>query len=332
MTAPLVPADVNLRGLPWMRLDTTRLLDSDLFALSTGDEFKAAVALWCKSWTQLPAASLPTDDRVLAHLSGAGPRWKKVKAMALRGWIEADDGRLYHPIVAEQAIAAWEERQEFRAEIESQNERKRRERDERAQMFEQLKAAGHHLAWNTPTGKLRELVTALPSQPVTQNGVTGVTGHSDSHGLDGTGRDGILKAITPDRSLRAERSLGEEPRSLPALAGTGAGRAAAALNRAGLRITSQNPNLIEAVEREGVTVELLLEVHALHPDKSAGYVIQAARGIRAERAQPITTGESHAASPSSGRASLADRVRSTATPDHHDERDVLEGTATRLTD
>ena len=91
-----------------MRLDTTRLLDSDLFALSNGDEFKAAVALWCKSWSQLPGGSLPTDDRVLAHLSGAGSRWKKVKAMALCGWILYEDGHLYHPIVAEHASAAWD--------------------------------------------------------------------------------------------------------------------------------------------------------------------------------------------------------------------------------
>jgi hypothetical protein len=49
-----------------MPMDVVRLLDSDLFALSTGDEFKAALALWCKAWLQVPAASLPDDDRVLA--------------------------------------------------------------------------------------------------------------------------------------------------------------------------------------------------------------------------------------------------------------------------
>ena len=90
---PLVPAMVDLRGMPFMPLDVVRLLDSDLFAVSTGDEFKAAVALWCKAWLQVPAASLPADDRVLAHLSGAGGRWAKVRAGAMRGWIQCDDGR-----------------------------------------------------------------------------------------------------------------------------------------------------------------------------------------------------------------------------------------------
>ena len=109
--APLVPPECDLRGLPFIPLDTVRLLDSDLFALSTGDEFKAAVALWCKSWVQVPASSVPNDDRVLAHLSGAGSRWKKVKAMVMRGWVLCSDGRWYHPVVAEKALEAWAHRQ-----------------------------------------------------------------------------------------------------------------------------------------------------------------------------------------------------------------------------
>lgn len=114
MTAPLTPADCDLRDFAFMPLDATRLLDSDLFALSTGDEFKAALALWCKAWLQIPAASLPNDDRVLAHLSGAGSKWKKVKEMALRGFVLCDDGRLYHPVVAEKANDAWAKKQSYR--------------------------------------------------------------------------------------------------------------------------------------------------------------------------------------------------------------------------
>lgn len=209
--APMVPPEVNLRGLPWMRLDTARLLDSDLFALSTGDEFKAAVALWCKSWTQEPAGSLPTDDRVLAHLSGAGPRWKKVRAMALRGWVLAEDGRLYHPVVAEQVLAAWEERQEYRAEKEGQNLRQARLREERSALMADLKAAGVHLAWNAPIGEVRSCHASL-QRPVTPLDTDlQRTCHGDSHGLDGTGRDG---SISPDSFSSADttsRARAEPP-------------------------------------------------------------------------------------------------------------------------
>lgn len=109
-----VPPGCDLRGLPWMPIDTTRLLDSDLFALATGEEFKAAVALWCKAWQQVPASSLPDDDRILAKLSGAGARWKKVKEQALRGFVKCTDGRLYHPVIAEKALEAWGHRQKQR--------------------------------------------------------------------------------------------------------------------------------------------------------------------------------------------------------------------------
>lgn len=112
---PPVPPDCDLRGLPWMPIDTVRLLDSDLFALATGDEFKAAVALWCKAWQQVPASSLPDDERVLAHLSGAGSRWRKVKDQALRGFVKCTDGRLYHPVIAEKALEAWAHRQSQRS-------------------------------------------------------------------------------------------------------------------------------------------------------------------------------------------------------------------------
>lgn len=105
-----VPPECDLRGLPWMPIDTVRLLDSDLFALASGEEFKAAVALWCKAWQQVPASSLPDDDRILAKLSGAGPRWKKVREQALRGFVRCTDGRLYHPVIAEKALEAWAHR------------------------------------------------------------------------------------------------------------------------------------------------------------------------------------------------------------------------------
>lgn len=111
---PLTPSDCDLRDFTFMPLDAARLMDSDLFALSTGDEFKAALALWCKAWLQVPSGSLPNDDRVLAHLSGAGTRWKKVRDMALRGFVVCSDGRLYHPVVAEKAREAWAKKQSYR--------------------------------------------------------------------------------------------------------------------------------------------------------------------------------------------------------------------------
>lgn len=153
--APLVPMEVDLRGLPFMPLDVVRLLDSDLFALTSGDEFKAALSLWCKAWLQVPAASLPNDDRVLAHLSGAGARWRKVKDMALRGWQLCSDDRLYHPVIAEKALAAWDERVAYRERRGNETERLRRHREEHKRLRDQLRELGFTYPHNAPMETLR---------------------------------------------------------------------------------------------------------------------------------------------------------------------------------
>ncbi|WP_269715792.1 DUF1376 domain-containing protein [Caulobacter sp. NIBR2454] len=191
---PMTPADCDLRGLPFMPLDVVRLLDSDLFALTSGDEFKAAVALWCKSWNQKPAASLPEDDRILAKFVSLSVKdWAKVRDAALRGWVKCNDGRLYHDVVAEKALEAWEERQHHQADREGVKERKRREREERKALFADLRAAGKTAPWDTKMADLRAMVANLEprpvttpvTQPVTQP-VT-VTGHTPVTAIEGTG-------------------------------------------------------------------------------------------------------------------------------------------------
>lgn len=110
LPAPLVPPDVDLRDFGFLPLDVVRLRDSDLVSLETAEAFRAAVLLWCASWHQEPAASLPDDDRVLARLAGYGfvvEAWKAEREGALRGWIKCSDGRLYHPVLAEKAADAW---------------------------------------------------------------------------------------------------------------------------------------------------------------------------------------------------------------------------------
>jgi hypothetical protein len=166
---PFTPPDCDLRGLPYMPLLGERLIESDLFFKSTGDEFKAALALWWASWKQVPAASLPDDSRVLAGLARVGDarKWAKVKAGALHGWTKCSDGRLYHRTVADLALEAWEDRQDHRANRESEAERKRREREERKAIFAALKKVGVHLPWNTTLAELRRAAEGNAAKTVT---------------------------------------------------------------------------------------------------------------------------------------------------------------------
>lgn len=124
LPAPLVPANVDLRGLGYV-LRVDKLLASELVALCSPEEGWAAFMLWCRAWQQVPAASLPNNDTVLASFSRAGRRWPKVKPMALRGFVLCSDGRLYHRVLADEALEAWERRLTFRERSEKANKAKR---------------------------------------------------------------------------------------------------------------------------------------------------------------------------------------------------------------
>lgn len=204
LPAPLTPLDCNLRGLPFMPLHTERLLDSDMMALSSGEEFKTALRLWCKSWNQEPAASLPDDDRILAHLAGKElSAWRKVRGMALRGFVKCSDGRLYHPVIAEEAIKAMAKREEHQAAKDGDNERKREEREDRKLLFAALRDVGLILpAKGTSTSHLREVAASRGISIVVTEGHKVVTvtphgSHTESHGgvtaKTGTGTGTYIK-------------------------------------------------------------------------------------------------------------------------------------------
>ncbi|WP_062116717.1 DUF1376 domain-containing protein [Collimonas pratensis] len=109
LPTPLSPEDCDLRDFPFLPLDIARLFNSEFHARSNDTEWRAGVTLWLKSFHQVPAGSIPDDDVQLARLAELGrdtKTWKKVKGVALHGWIKCNDGRLYHPVVAEKAAEA----------------------------------------------------------------------------------------------------------------------------------------------------------------------------------------------------------------------------------
>lgn len=127
LPSPLTPPDCDLRDFPFMPLDVVRLRDSDLSGTPDAEIFRAGVLSWCASWHQIPAASLPDDDAAIARLIGMGrdvKGWKKLReAGALRNWIKCSDGRLYHPVVAEKAIEAWQKKESYQSFRDSQSQK-----------------------------------------------------------------------------------------------------------------------------------------------------------------------------------------------------------------
>jgi len=89
------------------------LYGSDFNAVATDAEFRAALALYWAAWLQVPAGSLPNNEKALCMHAGLGrdiEAWQALRDGALHGFIECSDGRLYHPFLCEQAAIAWEQR------------------------------------------------------------------------------------------------------------------------------------------------------------------------------------------------------------------------------
>jgi len=159
---PMTPADCDLRGLEYMPLLGQRLFGSDFNGTASDSEWRAALTLWWAAWTQCPAGSLPDDDAALCRLGDLGrdvKTWLKLKGKALHGFVRCSDGRLYHPTLAEQAVIAWDKRQQDRAARTADTQRKAKERAARSDLFKQLEAVGVTPDSNTKTTELRDLVT-----------------------------------------------------------------------------------------------------------------------------------------------------------------------------
>lgn len=261
---------------------------------------------------------LPADWNELFVAAGAISAADKaaVKKVADKYFPLGSDG-LRHNSRADEELAKASDRMEGAEERRSNDaERKRRSRERRSGMFEALRAVGVVPDFDVTMDALRDLVSEHVTAEVAVT--LGVTPRDKSRSVT---RDGTA---TTRQTPHATEELGttttidardEAARGV----GTPAGEAAAALNRLGVRITSQDPRLLEAVG-EGVSTARLVELHRLYPDKPAGYLIAAARRQLAEAA---SSGATHATRPRSGKPSLAERVQ-------QHEHDVIDGEARRV--
>lgn len=121
---PPVAARVDLRAFAFMPLDLAELFNSDTWMLACRNPFAAAacINLWGRAWHQVPAGSLPDDEALLAVYAGV-PDWAAVRDIALRGFVRADDGRLYHAVLCRKVKKAWAEKRSYAAFCKAQRER-----------------------------------------------------------------------------------------------------------------------------------------------------------------------------------------------------------------
>ncbi len=98
------PADTRSKG--WrFELDIEQIKQSDTWALAPADLRPWLLMLWCESWSQVPCGSLPSDNALLAARLGMPAKLlAKHRDVLLRGWWQADDGRLYHDVIADRVL------------------------------------------------------------------------------------------------------------------------------------------------------------------------------------------------------------------------------------
>lgn len=200
LSPPPITADVDLRNFSYLPLDVQRLRDSDLALMCPGEAFKANTLLWCVSWHQVPAGSVPDDDRWLARHSGAGARWSKIKSDALWGFTKCSDGRWYHRVVVEKAKEAWSSKREQAlrtlkariAAIEKRLEKAKSESD-----AEHLKAMLNGLQGQLSQAIVRS-VDATATDPVADS-----KGREDGR-EDGRERDSVPPAKLPADDVAAQ--------------------------------------------------------------------------------------------------------------------------------
>ena len=264
LPSPLVPADVDLRDFPGMWVDTDRLLRSDTWILGSSDEKAAAFTLWAESWHQVPAASLPSNDRVLAKLSQAD-KWKASREHALRGWVECNDGRIYHPVVAEKALEAWIKKLASAISGAVGNSKRWKVEIDTAQLREKFRQAVQCLrALNPASRVLKEKTVAIllsASQPES-GGDSGAESGGDRKGPDQTRPLSNTEARTERVRALPESSPGQDPHGQddpPAgIAGfepTAAGAVCKAMRAAGLAQTNPGDPRLKALLDQGAKVD-----------------------------------------------------------------------------
>lgn len=212
MTSPLTPAECDLQDFPFMPLHVARLRDSDLAATVDPEAAWYAVMLWAASWHQIPAASLPNDDQVLTRLCGLGrdvKTFRKNRGGAMHGFVLCDDDRWYHPVVAEQANAAWKAKLEQRwrtecARIKKHNQR--HETDVSAPTLEEFIASG---CQPVP-------LTAPPKSPTCPQGHGGEVPRENTSKRQGQGqREGEGDSILKDDVEARARAAPSEAEIIP---------------------------------------------------------------------------------------------------------------------
>lgn len=102
---PPYAADTRAKG--WrFDIDYERIDQSDTWSLAEKPGLRPyLLMLWLEAWKQTPCGSLPDDPVVIAARIGmTDEQFSGARAILMRGWWKASDGRLYHKQVTKHVL------------------------------------------------------------------------------------------------------------------------------------------------------------------------------------------------------------------------------------
>ena len=101
------PADTKAKG--WrFELDLERVEQSDTWDLAAEIPMAqhALLMMWTTAWRQVPCGSMPADPNLIRAKLKIPPKlWAPMAEVVMRGWWQAEDGRLYHDTIIERVLA-----------------------------------------------------------------------------------------------------------------------------------------------------------------------------------------------------------------------------------
>ena len=271
------PADTRAKG--WrFELDLERIEQSDTWALAAPDVRPWLFLLWAKAWQQAPCGSLPNDDALIAARIGMAPKaFSKARAVLLRGWWVADDGRLYHDVIAARVMAMLES--------------KRKESDRKAAYRSKMDAE-----------RSKTAATVLQMSHGTTTGQT-----VDGRGCDDTGTSTGTRTSTglkerESTHLVFEDSARATPGDLEDFSPTPAGAICRSLRTAGIANTNPGHPMLGALLEAGATEAEFVGAVAEAATKRDpfAYLLSVVKGQREEAAkavQGLHKGPLHQAAP-----------------------------------
>ena len=223
---PLVPPEVDLRDFGFMPLDVATLMSSSLWVKAKKDPRvgHAAVSLWCRSWHEVPASSLPNDDELLADFAGCDEaEFARIKERVLSNFVLCSDGRLYHETVAKKALEAWESKKARLARTKAATEareQRRREAEAGTNKMKRTTRRSRDVERDVASDVQRDVVRDVHQGTGTGTGTgTGIlsispTSVGESHPVDPTLDPDLLgdTAPTPKARKRAAAPAGQPER------------------------------------------------------------------------------------------------------------------------